>query len=290
MDQDVVVMLTMLSASSLSLLLLPSFYSQHPYHREQVLLSEAPVSYNFKMWTKMSMPTGAAAATVIRKNNADSFRYVHTISNLKLVFQKYEGGAVDIVDEQLSRDTKTYAIVFKTTGIVDGVRLSDQKILLEGKDLARRTSFPGGGSSGTSGSGHFWNGLGDVSPTEYGSDGCHGNENLVPQSSSRAGRMLGLAQPSHPPPPPIPMIEEMPEEDGSAGEAERPGMPGPEGRGSALGAGHVTPARAGVNCAAIGQPPRITTTPSSQASSPLSDTGSPDMSESSKKSETITTV
>ena len=224
----------------------------------------------------MSMPTGAAAATVRRKNN-DSFRYVHTISNLKQVFQKYEGGALDFLEEQLSRDTKTYAIVFKTTGIVDGVRLSDQKILLEGKDLSGRASFPGG----SFGPGHFRNSLGDVSPGEFTLDGCHGNDYLVPQSS-RAGRVPQLAAPSHPPPPPIPMIEEMPEDDGGVGEPERPG-------GECHSLPHVASARA--NCAMIGQLPRITTTtPSSQASSPLSDTGSPDMSESSKKSETITTV
>ncbi|KAK7090125.1 hypothetical protein V1264_009967 [Littorina saxatilis] len=256
----------------------------------KVLLSEAPVSYNFKMWTKMSMPTGAAPATIRRKNN-DSFRYTHLIENLKEVFDKNKN-SVDFVKEALGGNT-VYAVVFKTTGIVDGVRLSDQKILLEGHDLSQRTPTSYGGSGGVGGGGssgaganfgHFRNthGVGDVTgPQELmSSDVCQGDGYIASHPPSR-GRMLGLG-PSHPPPSPIPMIEEMPEEDGGVGECEREGVdyqafPPP------------APIRAG-SVPIGGGLPRITTTPSSQASSPLSEAGSQDISECSKKSETVTTV
>ena len=104
--------------------------------------------------------------------------------------------------------------------------------------------------------------------------------------------MLALGSP-HPLPPPIPIIEEMPEDDGGGvevGDGEGPGGGGGGGGDCCQSPPPLAPA-ARANCTAPpGQLPRITTTPSSQASSPLSDPGSPDMSESSKKSETITTV
>ncbi|PVD18775.1 hypothetical protein C0Q70_21327 [Pomacea canaliculata] len=105
----------------------------------RVLLTEVPVSYSFKLWTKMSMPMGSAPAT-IRRRNSSGFRYTHLIENLQPVFEKYHRH-VDFVEELTARSVRSFSVILKTSGIIEGVRLSDQKILLDSKDLVQRPSF-----------------------------------------------------------------------------------------------------------------------------------------------------
>ncbi|XP_076435499.1 uncharacterized protein LOC143275347 [Babylonia areolata] len=302
--------------------------SKNSSYTARVLLSEIPVSYNFKVWTKMYMPHFGAPATVTRKKGGGSSRYTAVIDSLRMVFKGYED-VVNIVPETVDNCTIT-SVIFTTKGIVDGVRLSDQKILLEGRPLRARppsqehqqhsllqgphhhhhhphaTSFHNNGGSGgggaltSDGSGSFH-------------EGCSGPSITALTPAVRvAGRMLALASSSQPPLPPHhphPSIKEVPEEEGgvvevvsvAGGSSQHHHHHHPPSSSSSTPSPFPVPAptsappstpRGGQPPGGHPQVPHITTTsPSSLASSPLSDAGSPDVSESSsKKSQTVTTV
>ncbi|KAL8585942.1 hypothetical protein ACOMHN_061103 [Nucella lapillus] len=259
----------------------------------KVLLSEVPVSYNFRVWTKMSMPSGGAPATVRHKKAGpgDSL-FTKVIENLKLVFDGHKH-VVEFLPEPLGDDCCTYSVVFKTTGIVDGVRLSDQKIVLDGKPIRRPSQgpFPAQGSSYSSGSYDHDNGNGGamVMSTNCCMEDGYLGSSMVGGSNLRTGRILALAAASSQSPPPPPIIEEVPEDDGGGGVVGSGPPPPPSSSFSPSGFSFPVHGGGGGGGVVGGshQVPRITTTsPSSLASSPLSDTGSPD----SKKSQTVTTV
>lgn len=241
----------------------------------RVLLTEVPVSYSFKLWTKMSMPMGSAPAT-IRRRNSSGFRYTHLIENLQPVFEKYHRH-VDFVEELTARSVRSFSVILKTSGIIEGVRLSDQKILLDSKDLVQRPSFIADGPllSRSFDTDRMYS----LPDSFSSSDGNHGEGISGGPSVKmiRAGtERLCLSPASGHQSPNFPVVEEVSE----AEEGMRP-APLP----------HVHPHPLHRSDAAGGRLPRITTTtPGSQTSSPLSDTGSPDMSETSRKSGTITTV
>lgn len=251
--------------------------SANSNYTAKVLLSETPVSYNFMVKTRMSLPVSAAPCTVRRKNN-DAFSWTKIVESLQSVFQKYQG-VVKINEEVVKQGdgySKIYTIDFKSTGIIEGVRLSDQKILLEG------TSLPAAGGAEKGGKpGHHPGLPGGYEDGQQADSSEDSRQRDGPMSMTAASirRLSGSPQGLS-----IPIIEEMPEDDGGVTDLD----------GNATDAAEMPPAP---NFAHAYTPspsfplPRITTTSaSSQASSPLSDAGSPDISECSRKSETITTV
>ncbi|XP_076435909.1 uncharacterized protein LOC143275587 [Babylonia areolata] len=231
--------------------------AEHSNYTAEVLLSEVPVSYTFTVRTKMYMPHVGAPVTVTRRKGGD-FRWTKIINDLELVFANYRN-AVDFHPEPAGSSAATSSVIFTTTGIVDGVRLSNQRILLNGKPL-----------QGSSSPEHCPQGPPFPRSALHNGGVVTSDPDDTEQPPPTAGRMLALAS-SHQSPPikEVPgREEEVVEEDGGVGESNPPVAVSARGQASRPAA------------------PPITITTGSLASSPLSDTGSPD----SKKSQAITTV
>ncbi|XP_059177450.1 uncharacterized protein LOC131956853 [Physella acuta] len=99
----------------------------------KVVLVERQVAYDFKVYSRMSMPMGSALASVVRKKDGKIF-FTTVIKNLKTVFENYEK-QVTILTNAGQSETNDYVIEFKTVGVLEGVRLSDQRIILEAAEL-----------------------------------------------------------------------------------------------------------------------------------------------------------
>ncbi|XP_046562359.1 uncharacterized protein LOC124271309 [Haliotis rubra] len=99
-----------------------------------VAFTEKEISAEFMVQTLMRMPTGTAPVYIRRKRDHELYATVF-INDLKDVFADYKASA-EIIDES-AKDAKVarYAIKFTTTGIVEGMRLSGQKIYLDSKKL-----------------------------------------------------------------------------------------------------------------------------------------------------------
>nr|KAG5686042.1 hypothetical protein BaRGS_007204 [Batillaria attramentaria] len=184
--------------------------SANSNYTAKVVLSETPVSYNFMVLTRMSLPVSAAPCTVRRKNN-ESFSWTKVIEDLKDVFETYEQQRVVKINENVVKRNEVYAkfytIDFKTTGIIEGVRLSDQKILLEGTDLgAARAPQTGGNPAAASRPGDS---AAFTEENRY-------RDGSVTITASTIGRLSGAPQSIT-----IPIIEEMPEDDGGVTGLER---------------------------------------------------------------------
>uniref|UniRef100_A0A0B6ZNM3 Uncharacterized protein n=1 Tax=Arion vulgaris TaxID=1028688 RepID=A0A0B6ZNM3_9EUPU len=99
----------------------------------KVVLAETRVSYDFAVWCRISMPIGGAPASITRKKDGEIY-FTSTIKRLDKIFERFKS-QVKIKTAPSEMETENYIVEIKTTGIVEGVRLSDQRIILESSDL-----------------------------------------------------------------------------------------------------------------------------------------------------------
>ncbi|XP_046561299.1 uncharacterized protein LOC124270302 [Haliotis rubra] len=99
-----------------------------------VAFTEKEISAEFMVQTFMRMPTGTAPVYIRRKRDHELYATVF-INDLKDVFADYKTSAEIIDESAVGANVAQYAIEFTTTGIVEGMRLSGQKIYLDSKKL-----------------------------------------------------------------------------------------------------------------------------------------------------------
>ncbi|KAH9514625.1 hypothetical protein Btru_023123 [Bulinus truncatus] len=103
----------------------------------KVVMAESHVIYDFKVHSRMSMPTGGAPGYVVRKKDNRIF-FSLFIKNLEDVFKSYQR-QISVVDLETDHPTKMKAVELETRGVLEGVRLSDQMILLDSFPLPSPT-------------------------------------------------------------------------------------------------------------------------------------------------------
>lgn len=143
----------------------------------KVLLAENRVCYNFEIWTRMSMPMGGAPASVTRKKDGKLFMST-TLRRLDKIFEPFKSEVrIETMPSEL--ETENYVVRFKTTGILEGVRLSDQRIILESSNIQNNSNFIDGttASGGTVSSHH--GPIIEEPPDEEDNDFSSGRANLV---------------------------------------------------------------------------------------------------------------
>ncbi|KAK6963140.1 hypothetical protein BgiMline_033274 [Biomphalaria glabrata] len=103
----------------------------------KVMMAESHVMYDFKVSTRMSMPSGGAPGHVVRKKDNRIF-FSMILKNLEDVFKNYQRQTT-VVELELDLPTKVKVIELETRGVLEGVRLSDQMILLDSVPLPSPT-------------------------------------------------------------------------------------------------------------------------------------------------------
>lgn len=99
----------------------------------KVVLAETKVCYDFTVWCRLSMPLGGAPVSIMRKKDGVVF-FSSTLKRLDKIFERYKS-QVKIKTSSSDSQTENYVIDIKTMGIIEGVRLSDQRIILESSDI-----------------------------------------------------------------------------------------------------------------------------------------------------------
>ncbi|BFZ06171.1 hypothetical protein BsWGS_09210 [Bradybaena similaris] len=101
----------------------------------KVVLAEVKVSYDFSVWCRISMPAGGAPVSISKKKDGDVV-YNATLKRLDTIFSRFKN-QIKITTVPSSSETNEYVVDIKNTGIIEGVRLSDQRIILESTDLQK---------------------------------------------------------------------------------------------------------------------------------------------------------
>ncbi|CAG5122834.1 unnamed protein product [Candidula unifasciata] len=94
----------------------------------KVVLAEVKVSYDFAVWCRISMP---------KKDGEVVFNC--TLKRLDKIFDRFKN-QIKITTAPSNLQTENYVVDIKNTGIIEGVRLSDQRIILESTDLHKSSN------------------------------------------------------------------------------------------------------------------------------------------------------